>query len=161
MRLPTDSGFSYRRSSYTFKGCFTQMNFVRSNIRLFQTTYVSNERPRIVCLRRCYTWQFFMQPVSQGWDCQQLAKLWPWRTEERDNKDPGRLIAQNCRGGVTLCNAEKKTIKPLQPSLRKVESSTFCNACCNNKNCETSSCLGMLHLTIFGVTKLRDNLHEK
>ena len=69
-----------------------------------------------------------------------------------------------CR--VLHCATLKKSIKSLPQSLRKVESSfSFCNACGNNKNCETGCCLGMVHLVIFGatcvVTKLRDKLHEK
>ena len=81
----------------------------------------------------CYTVQ---------WDCQQLAKLRPRRTEERiiriligwSSKALREKLRGRGREGVLHCATLKKSMKLLLQSLRKVESSsTFYNACRNKK----------------------------
>ena len=82
-----------------------------------------------------------------------------------DNMDPDWLIEQSiarqvAREEVLHCATLKKSIKSLPQSLRKVQSRLW-----QQQNCETSCCLGVLHLAIFVetcvATKWRDKLHEK
>ena len=81
---------------------------------------------------------------SVQWDYQQLTKLWPRRTGERIRRI---LIGWLSKSIVRQVAKLQKSIKSLQQSLWKVESSsTFCNTCGNKKMC----CLSMLHFAHFG-----------